>query len=200
MWGLWFFPLIALIFLGGLALTVALAVWRKPRSARGWMVLAALPVALAAIPVIGLFGLAALGSAFAPSDAELFEELYERTTTLRDDQMLFDEFYSGPSRELWLRAEPEAAQRDEVLTIPGLQPSSLTPEDFAALGSGHGFSWWFEPADSLLGRACLKARISRAEVALGWREIVVAECLEDAPFGTPQPSNLVYVMARGRIR
>ena len=58
----------------------------------------------------------------------------------------------------------------------------------------------FEPADSLLGRACLKARISRAEVALGWREIVVAECLEDAPFGTPQPSNLVYVMARGRIR
>ena len=155
MWGLWFFPLVALLFLGGLALAAALVVWRKPRSARGWLVLAALPVALPGIPVFGLFGLAALSSSFAQSDAELFEELYGRTTTLRDDQMLFDEFYSGPSRELWLRAEPEAAQRDEVLTIPGLQPSSLTPEDFAALGSGHGFSWWFEPAEVGGMAACL---------------------------------------------
>lgn len=198
MWGLWFFPLVALLFLGGLAFAVALAVWRKPRSARGWLVLAALPVALPGIPVIGLFGLAALSSSFAQSDAELFEELYGRTTTLRDDQMLFDEFYSGPSRELWFRAEPDSAQRDEVLTIPGLQPSSLTPEDFAALGGGHGLSWWLEPADSPLGGACLKVRISRADNTLGWQEIVVAECLEHAPFGTPQAANLVYVMARGR--
>ena len=200
MWGLWFFPLVALLFLGGLALAAALVVWRKPRSARGWVMLAALPVALPAIPVIGLFGLGALASAFAPTDAELFEELYGRTTTLRADQMLFDEFYSGEQRELWFRAEPDSAQRDEVLAIPGLQPSSLTPEDFAALGGGHGFSWWFEPADSPLGSACLKAQISHADKALGWQEIVVAECLEHAPFGTPQPTNLVYVMARGRIR
>lgn len=200
MWGLWFFPLVVLLFLGGLAGAVALALFRRPRSPSGWAALVALPVVLPAIPVGGLLVLSALGNALAPTDAELYVELYGRKTTLREDQMLFDEFHSGAGRELWFRAEPDSSQRKEVLAIPGLQPSSLSPEDYAALGGEHGLSWWFEPADSPLGDACLKARISRADDALGWQEIVVAECLEHAPFGTPQTANLVYVMARGRLR
>ena len=199
MWGLWFFPLVVLLFIVGVAVGL---VWyftgRKDGPAR-IVVAAAFPFGCAAMPIIGLTLLAAASSALQTSDVQLYEEVFGYRPTITEDRMLFDDFGSGRDREIFMHAEPNDAEHKKLMAIPGLVESEYTLDLFIARGAQHGFGWWME-ADSVDFGYCKSARILDAPGFHGWREFRVAECL-DAGNEFPASTNVhnVYVVAYGRM-
>jgi hypothetical protein len=191
MWGLWFFPLVALSFLIGAAVGLVWLFSRRKKRISSVAGAVALPFGCAAMPVAGLALLGAIGSALQKSDTQLYEEIFGYRPTITDDRMLFDDFGSGRGREIFMRAEPTDTERAKLLKIPGLVDSNYTFDQFVSRGTQHGFTWWMSP------ESCETARIFDAPGFRGWLDFRVAECLNaDTEFWEP---SYIYVVASGRM-
>jgi hypothetical protein len=198
MWGLWFVPLVVLLILVATA-SGLLWFFVSPKNRRPKITtVVAIPIGCAAILIIGLPLLAAFGSLFVKSDAQLYEEIFGYRPTLTEDRMLFDDFGGGSDREIFMRAEPTDAERKKLLTIAGSVESSFTLDQFIARGAQHGFMWWMS-ANSREDGYCKSARILDAPGFRGWIEFRIAECL-DAGTEFPASANAgkVYVIASHR--
>jgi hypothetical protein len=199
MWGLWFFPLVALSFLGGAAIgLVWLFAGRKKRLSSIASAIA-LPFGCAAMPVAGLALLMAIGALLQKSDTQLYEEIFGYRPMITEDRMLFDDFGSGRDRAIFMRAEPTDAEHKKLMVISGLVETGSTPDLFIARGEQHGFTLWLS-ANSIGPGHCQSVRILEAPGFRGWNEFHVAECL---PGGTEFPAfeniRFVYVIASGRV-
>lgn len=198
MWGLWFVPLVVSLFLVGVVLGL---VWyftsRKDRRPKVAAVVA-VPIGCAAMPIIGLTLLGALGALLQKSDTQLFEEIFGYRPTISEDRMLFDDFGRGRDREIFMRAEPTEAERQRLMTIPGSIESDFTLDQFISRGDQHNFLWWMS-ANSLDAGYCKSARIVDAHGFRGWLEFRIAECL-DAGTEFPASTNVgkIYVVASHR--
>ena len=203
MWGLWFYPLVRLSFCVGLAVALlwyllrALA-GKRPKVPVAVAVAVAVPVGCAALPVIALALLAAVGSLFQKSDTQLYEEVFGHEPALGEDRMLFNDFGNGTDRHIFMRAEPTSAEREKMLATPPLRASKFTLNEFAALGARHGFTWWIS-TDAHRNERCKSARIREAHGFQGWREFRVAECMDaGTDFPADRNTGYVYVVASGR--
>lgn len=156
----------------------------------------AIPFGCVALPVVCFVMLAAVGNLLQSSDTELYEEIFGYRPTIAEDRMLFDDFGSGGSREIFMRAEPTKAERARLFSIPGARKSDFTLDDFIARGESHGFSWWLSNADGF-GGACKSARMLDAHGFRGWVEFRIAECV-DAGTEYSESEGKVYVIASGR--
>lgn len=203
MWGLWFFPLVRLSFWVGLALALLWYLLRavagkRPRAPVAVAVTVVAPFACAALPMMALTLLAAVSPLFQKSDTQLYEEVFGHKPALGEDRMLFNDFGSGTDRHIFMRAEPTSAEREKMLATPALRASKFTLNEFAALGTRQGFSWWIS-TDPQRNERCKSARIREAHGFRGWREFRVAECLDA---GTEFPADVntryVYIVASGR--
>jgi hypothetical protein len=196
--GLWTFPLLVLLFVGGSAVGLA---WflgsregRRPRVAAA----IAIPFGCVAIPVVGLVLLAVVANLLQSSDTELYEEVFGYRPTIAEDRMLFDDFGSGQGREIFMRAEPTDAERNRLFSIPDAVESDFTLDDFIARGESHGFGWWLS-GSGMSGGFCRSARILDAHGFRGWVEFRVAECLDaGTEFPASAGKGMVYVIASGR--
>ena len=198
MWALWFVPLIVLMFLAGVIFAV---VWyfargkdRRPKI----VAVLGIPLGCAALPIAGVAVLATIGNLAQKSDAELYEEAHGYKPSITEDRMMFDDFGSDETREIFMRAEPDEAERRKLLSIPNLVESELSLDLFVARGAQHGFSWWISsnPLDSSY---CKSARIVDAHGYRGWIEFSLATCL-DAGNEFPASTNAgeVFVVASRR--
>jgi heme A synthase len=203
MWGLWFFPLVRLSFYVGLAVAVLWYLLRafagkRPKIPVAVAVAVAVPFGCAALPIIALTLVAAVGALFQKSDAQLYEEVFGHEPALGEDRMLFDDFGNGADRQIYMRAEPTGAEREKMLAMLPLRASALTLDEFAALGARHGFTWWIS-SDPQSDHRCKSARIREPPGFRGWREFRVAECLDGGPdFPADMSMRYVYVAASGR--
>ncbi|HYD36031.1 MAG TPA: hypothetical protein VEA60_00340, partial [Allosphingosinicella sp.] len=193
------FPLTVMLFVLGSAAGLAWFIsGRKDRRPRLAAILA-IPFGCVALPFVAFVLLAIVSNLLQSSDTELYEEVFGYRPTIAEDRMLFDDFGSGRSREIFMRAEPDAAERNRLFAIPGAVLSDFTLDDFIARGDSHGFSWWLS-RDDMAGGFCKSARILHAHGFRGWVEFRVAECV-DAGTEFPASANQgkVYVIASGRI-
>lgn len=198
MWGLWFFPLVALLFLGGAAAGLIWFLASRKGHRPNIAALVALPFGCAAIPVAGLALLATIGNLTQSSDTALFEEIFGYRPTMTEDRMLFDDFGSGRDRDIYMRAEPTDAERKRLLAIPGAKPSDFTLDQFIARGEAQGFSWWMSGNDYMPGY-CKSARILDAHGFRGWGEFRIAECLDaGSDFSASANKGKIFVIASGR--
>jgi hypothetical protein len=192
------FALLLLCLLGGAVLALVWYVRRSKENRPNLGRAVAIPFGCAALPIVGLILLGLTGNLFQKSDEALAEELFGYSTTLTRDRMLFDDFGSGRSREIYMRAEMSDAERKKLLSIPNAVESELALEDFEARGASKGFMWWVknDPEDR---NYCASALIRDAHGFNGWQEFHWAECL-DAGTNFPQSSNAgqVYVIASDR--
>lgn len=203
MWGLWFFPLITLCFFAGLAIAVVwflvrAGVGKRPKPHVAVATGIGLPLGCAALPVVAFIVAAAVSPLFQKSDAQLYEEIFGYATTLGEDRMLSNDQGRGANRQIFMRAEPAAAERAKMLAIPGLHASATTLDEFATIGTVQGFSWWMsnKPQHPDL---CRSARIHEAPGFRGWRDFRIAECLEGGPdFPANTNSQYVYIVASGK--
>ena len=76
MWGLWFLPLIILIFLVVGAISLILLLTGPPDRAGIKAALIAAPFGCAAMPIAGLLMLAAIGSRTQATDQEIYAEIF----------------------------------------------------------------------------------------------------------------------------
>ena len=203
MWTLWFVPLVALSFLVGLVVAV---VWyllralagKRPRIPVAAAVAVAVPSGCAALPIIALVLLAAVGSLFQKSDTELYEEVFGHEPALGEDRMLFNDSGSGADRQIFMRARPTDAEREKMLATAPLRASETTVDEFAALGTQRGFGWWIW-SDPRIEDRCKSVRVREAHGFRGWREFLVAECLDGRTEWRPgMNTREVYVVAAGR--
>jgi hypothetical protein len=196
--GLWAFPLLVMLFLGGAAAGLAWFLGSGRGNRPNAAAVIALPFGCVAVPIVGFVLLAVIGNLIRSSDTELYEEVFGYRPTISEDRMLFDDFGSGPSREIFMRAEPTDAERKRLFAIPNAAKSDFTLEDFIARGAAHGFSWWLS-GDGLSGGDCKSARILDAHGFRGWVEFRVAECLDaGTEFPASEGNRKVYVIASGR--
>ncbi|HYE27905.1 MAG TPA: hypothetical protein VEA61_06710 [Allosphingosinicella sp.] len=198
MWGIWAFPLLAILFVGGsaagLAWFLASRKGRRPNIAA----VIAIPFGCVAIPVAGFVMLAVIDNLFQSSDTELYEEVFGYRPTITEDRMLFDDFGSGRNREIFMRAEPTETERNRLFAIPDAVESDFTLNDFVARGASRGFSWWLS-GDGMSGGFCKSARILDAHGFRGWVEFRIAECLDaGTEFPASADKGKVYVIASGR--
>ncbi|GAA0635101.1 hypothetical protein GCM10009101_02020 [Brevundimonas lenta] len=161
----------------------------------------AVPVGCIAMPIVGVVLVGGLlfvvGTLVQKSDEALAEEVFGHPTTLTGDRMLFDDFGRGRDREIYMRAEMTAAEREELLSIAGAVESEYALISFAARGDRKGFTWWVSTAPGDINY-CESARITDAHGFNGWTEFRIAEC-RDAGVASPLSSNgYVYVVASGR--
>jgi hypothetical protein len=191
-WGLWAFPLLATLFVGGSAAGVAWFLTGRKGQRPKVATIIAIPIACVAIPVAGFVMLAVVGNLTRSSDAELYEEVFGYRPTIPEDRLLFDDFGSGRDREIFMRAESTEAERNRLLAIPDTVESDFGLNDFIARGESHGFSWW-------LSSGCKTARILDAHGFRGWVEFRIAECLDaGTEFPASEGKGKVYVIASGR--
>jgi hypothetical protein len=113
---------------------------KRPTTPVAVTVVVAAPVGCAALPFITFAFLAAIAPLFQKSDTQLYREVFGHQPPFGEDRMLFDDFGSGADREIFMRAEPTRAERDQMLATAPLRASELTVNDFVALGSRHNFS------------------------------------------------------------
>lgn len=137
--------------------------------------IAAISIGLAAAPIVTYLAPVVFASWFQKSDLELYQEIFDSGTTVPPERIIFDEFGHGPSREIYMRIYPDAAEREALASLPGLKPSSSTLDEFIARGNQHGFMWWLS-SDPNFGDYCQSARIREADGFRGWRQLRVAEC------------------------
>ena len=196
-WGLWAFPLLVILFLGGCAAGLAWFLASR-KGQRPIAAAIAIPFGCVSIPVVGFVILAVVSNLLQSSDTELYEEAFGYRPTITEDRMLFDDFGSGGSREIFMRADPTEAERNRLLSIPNAVESEFELDQFIARGAAHGFTWWLSSSD-MYGGFCKSARILDAHGFRGWREFRVAECL-DAGTEFPASANKgnVFVIASGR--
>lgn len=198
-WGLWAFPLLVMLFVGGSAVGLAWFVGSRKSQSPNIAAILAIPVGCVAIPVVGFVMLVVIGNLIQSSDIELYEEIFGYRPTVTDDRMLFDDFGSGRDREIFMRAEPTDTERKRLLSIPNAAESALTLDQFIARGASHGFTWWLSSSDMNDG-FCKSARILDAHHYRGWVEFRVAECLDaGSKFPASAAQGNVYVIASGRI-
>jgi hypothetical protein len=139
-----------------------------------------------------------IGNLLQSSDTELYEEIFGYRPTITEDRMLFDDFGSGRNREIFMRAEPNAAERAKMFAIPGAVESDFGLDDFASRGQSYGFMWWLSGGDMTQGY-CKSARILDAHGFRGWTEFRIAECLDaGSEFPASATKGNVYVIASGR--
>lgn len=191
MWGLWLFPLLAILFVGGSALALT---WffGRPRDRRpSGALLIGIPFGCLALPFVGFILLAVVGNLLQSSDTELFDEIFGYRPTMTEDRMLFDDFGSGRNREIYMRAEPTEAERRKLFAIPGAVESDFDLADFESRGTTQGFMWWMSD--------CKSARILDAHGFRGWTEFRIAECIDAGnEFPASATKGKVYVIAWGR--
>jgi hypothetical protein len=203
MWGLWFFPLVALSFCAGLAAAVVWYLLRavagtRPKAPVAVAVAVAAPFGCAALPFLAFALLAAVSPLFEKSDTQLYEEIFGHESTLGEARMLCNDFGSGTDRHIFMRAEPTTEERQKMLATPPLRASEFTLNEFEALGTRHGFTWWISTDPKSLDH-CKSVRIREAHGFRGWREFRVAECLEGgADFPADTNTCYVYIAASGR--
>lgn len=197
-WGLWAFPLLVTLFVGGSAASLAWFLGSRKGQRPKVAALIALPFGCVAIPVVGFVMLAVVGNLIQSSDTELYEEVFGYRPTITEDRMLFDDFGSGRDREIFMRAEPTDAERKRLFSIPNAVESDFALDHFAARGASHGFSWWLSGSD-MFGGSCKSARILDAHGFRGWVEFRVADCLDaGSEFPASAGKGKVYVIASGR--
>jgi hypothetical protein len=196
-WGLWAFPLLVILFVGGSA--AGLAWFLGSRSQRpNIAAVIAIPFGCVAVPVVGFVVLAVIGNLIQNSDTERYEEIFGYQPTITEDRMLFDDFGSGRAREIFMRAEPTDAERNRLLSIPNAVESDFTLDQFVARGASHGFSWWLSNSDRYAD-FCKSARILDAHGFRGWVEFRVAECLDaGTEFPASATKGKIFVIASGR--
>ncbi len=160
--------------------------------------LIAVPAGCLAFPIFGLVMVAVVHNLTRSSDTELFEELIGYPPTISEDRLLFDDFGSGPGREIYMRAEPSDSERNRLMSIPNGVESDFTLNRFIAWGESQGLSWWLSTSERS-GGYCKSARILDAHGFRGWEEFRIAECLDS---GTEFPASAnkgnIYVIAMGR--
>ena len=198
MWGLWLFPLLAILFVGGSAAALAWSLARREGRRPNLAVVIAIPFGCLALPFIGFALLAVVGNLLQSSDTELFEEIFGYRPTITEDRMLFDDFGSGRNREIYMRAEPTEAERRKLFSIPGAVESDFELVDFESRGITQGFMWWISSSD-MSGDYCKSARILDAHGFRGWTEFRIAECLDaGTEFPASATKGKVFVIATGR--
>ena len=198
MWGLLLVPLMAALFVIGVAIAL---VWffASPKQKRpNLIVVTAVPFVCAAAPVLGLIAMVSLASVFQKSDLQLYQEIFGSGTTVPEQSMLFDDFGRGRSREIYMRIYPDGAESEFLINLPGSTASEITLQQFVSQGDQHGFTWWIS-SDPNHPDYCASARILEADGYRGWRELRIAECL-DAGHDSRTSSDLgeIYVIARHR--
>jgi hypothetical protein len=192
---LFFLGLLLFCLLGGAVLALVWYLSRGKENRPHLGKVFTIPFGCAAIPILGLILLGTIGNLLQKSDEALAEEVFGYPTTLTADRTLFDDFSSGRTREIYMRAEMSDAERKKLLSIPNAVESEWALKDFEARGASKGFIWWVEtdPADQ---NYCASARIRDAHGFNGWEEFRFAECLAT---GTQSPQSLnVYVIASYR--
>jgi hypothetical protein len=169
MWGLWFFPLVLAIFIGGVVIAVSYAVTAKPKKGRTWLILVVAPFGCASFPIIALMLLAGLNTVLQKSDARLFEEIYGFIPEMREDQMLSDDFGTWSERSIYMRLEVTPYDRKRILEVAPHR-SDVTTSQFAARGTVEGFTWW--------DISCDKPYIYDADGYREWQTLTIYDCPE----------------------
>lgn len=144
--------------------------------------------------VVGVALLTLSPFVFRKSDKALYEEIFGFRTMVADQNMLFDDFGWGRSREIYLRIHLEGAERDKLLGLPGLRPSAMPQTTFIRRGGQHGFTWWMS-LDPSWGAYRPNARIYEADGFNGWKELRIAECLDAGEDSPVSAGRGFYVMA-----
>lgn len=200
MWGLWFVPLMELLLIIGIVFGV-LWLFFSPQDRRTKIITAvAFPFGCAAVPVIGLLSLAAIGSFFQKSDTQLYEEIFGYRPTITEDRMLFDDFGDDEEREIFMRAEPTEDERKKLMAIPELALSGSTADEFIARAEEKGLGWWVS-TNSALGNYCKKIQIYGAVGFRGWKYLHMAECVDGGgEFPASTNRSFIYVIVSGRQR
>lgn len=199
MWGLWFFPLVALLFLGGLAFAVALAVWRRPIRSRAkgstpalrWIARAGVASAsVLACLVALLFGphlLARLSSSeshhtevFGVPPSGAIQNLLTEAATDKGTRTIYLSFSDTPN-----------AAHEIGTLINRATPSE--PDDLVDSAIVAGLApRWFAAGNNWSGRANCPSQSRKAYTDFNsWDLVVLIHCRSDGR---------VYVMARGRPR
>jgi hypothetical protein len=169
MWGLWFFPLVVLILLGGLFVVGVYAVIVRPKKGRIWVALVAAPFGCALLLIITLMILAGVNVVLQKSDARLFAEIYGFIPEMRENQMLSDDFGMWSQRSIYMRIEATPHDRQRILDVAPSR-STITAEQFADRGTAEGFIWW--------DTVCDKPTIRDADGYRGWQTLTVFDCPE----------------------
>ena len=172
MWGLWFFPLVVLIFVGVLIAAIAFAIIVRPKRKKVWIALATAPFGCAAMPIAGLMFLGVVAAVLQKNDARLFQEVYGFIPEMNDSQMLSDDFGTWSDRAIYMRLEPTPHDRQRILDVAP-DRSDLSSEQVAALGNDKGFLWW--------DTECKKPAIYDASGYREWRDLIVYDCPERQP-------------------
>ena len=169
MWGLWFFPLVFTIFIGGMVIAVSYAVIAKPKKGRTWLILVVAPFGCALLPILALMLLSGLHTVLQKSDARIFEEIYGFIPEMGEDQMLSDDFGTWSKRSIYMRLEVTPYDRKRILDVAPHR-SELTAEQFAVRGTVEGFTWW--------DTVCDKPNIYDADGYREWQTLTIYDCPE----------------------
>ncbi len=194
----WIGPLVACSFLVGLAASAVLVRLGKLGSPLRTLGALALPFGCASLPLAGIAAASVLVPIFATSNASLYGELLGKAAPADPGRLLFSRFGTGPTREILVRIEAKEPEARQLLSLPGLTASSMTPAAFVASGERHGLgAWWMAPyrkGEELprLGSACLDPRILAADGFNGWKRLRVAVCA-----GGPRSPATLFVAAAG---
>jgi hypothetical protein len=174
MWSLWFIPLVMLSMLVGAGIGLATFLIRRRQTGRwanGWGIAALFgaPLGCLALPFIGFGALILIGGWLQKDDTQLFVEIFGYRPTIAEDRLLFDDFGSGASRAIYLRAEVTPAERQRLLRTPGARPSVLTPAHIEQAGEARQFLWWDVDA-------CAAATVRNADGYRGWASLTLLDC------------------------
>lgn len=201
MWVIWFGPMVVVCFLAGMTIAAVLLRLGKLRSPRSALAAVALPFGCGALPMLALALFSLAASMFGPTNIALHGELFgpDPTPVSSPGRMLADAFGAGPTREILMRIDPTPAERERLMTLPGLTRTAMTPEDFALRGTRRGLiNWWMRPAMPGIvsrepGTGCLSPAIYQADGFNGWRELRLALCTPESGDAPP-----MFVAAYGR--
>ncbi|MFC0205156.1 hypothetical protein [Novosphingobium soli] len=194
-------PLVVSGFLLGLTLAAVLLRLGRLKTPRSALAAAALPFALATLPVVALAVLSLTASWVAPDERALYAEVFGTGGPPMPDRerMLFEARGEGRQREILLRLDATTAEYARLTALPGLRPAAMTAEDFALRGVQRGAGgWWMRstsPAAGKLvtGTECLHPAILSADGLNGWHEFRLAFCA-----GNETTTRTVFVAAFGR--
>lgn len=196
---IWFGPLVVVFFLAGMTIAAVMLRLGKLHTPRRALAAMALPFGCAGFPVLALTVASLSAAVSAPDDRAIFTELFGPGDTPDPKRMLSDAFGKDGSREVMLRLNATATERDRLLALPGLTIAATSPEDFALRGLRHNLDgWWMRPAtpDSAQqdrGTACFLPIIYQADGFNGWRQFRIAFCT-----GVGESRPVVFVTAYGR--
>ncbi len=135
-----------------------------------------------------------------PQDADQnrYQEIFGYSSTITNDRMLSNHQGTGQDRLIYMRAEVSETERDEILSIMGLQSSSKTVNDIVTSGKEEGFSWWLRGTTA--SETCINGTVKDISNYNRWSSIVILYCPQDEKHTHYKVgrTDYIYIIARGR--